>query len=79
MHVVGHQYIGVDQTITGCCRLLQCFEIKRVVLFVKKHGLPVDAACYDMLRNIGDEVSALARHSRIVLRRYRCGPCSKSY
>lgn len=53
MHMVGHQYIGVDQTMIGCRRLLQRFEIKRAVLLVKKHGLPVDAACNDMLGNQG--------------------------
>jgi hypothetical protein len=45
------------------CSLPQCRQIKRVVLRLKEHRLPVDPARDDMLWNIGDKVSRLAGHS----------------
>jgi len=44
-----------------CRRLLQCLQVKCVVLFVDEYGLSVDAACHDVLWNIGYEVSELAQ------------------
>ena len=64
MHVVGHKNIGMNQTIVRCRRLLQCLQVMCVVLFVEEYGLSVDAACYDVLWNIGYEVSELAWHTK---------------
>lgn len=66
MHMVGHKNISMNEATVCCRRIIQRVQVMGVILFVKEYGLPVDAACYDMLWNIGNEVSELARHTRII-------------
>ena len=78
MHVIGHQDVGMNEAIIVCSGVSQCLAIVCVISVVKKHRLPIHAACNDVLRNIRNEESTLARHRRIVVRRDLRGPLAIS-
>jgi len=51
VNVVGHEYVGVNNTVPIGSRFLQPVEVAVVVLLGKKTGLSVDAALNNMLRD----------------------------
>ena len=66
MHVIGHEHVGMHLALAVVCSISQCVQVKSVVLGLKKHRLSIHAARDDMLWNMRDKVSWLARHRRIL-------------
>lgn len=63
MHVIGHQYIGMDAATCLGGMLRQPFKIDAVILVREEAGLPVIAALNQMLGNARQRKARTARHS----------------
>lgn len=62
MHVVGHQYVGVDTATGLACVFTQPVEVIAVVLVSEEAGPPVVAALDDVQGNVRQRQASSARH-----------------
>jgi hypothetical protein len=56
MDMVGHQYVGMDSTVTGLCNALQDLQVFEIILRLEKHRFRGMASLHEMggnVRNVG--------------------------
>lgn len=62
MHVIGHQYIGVQVAACVAQPIRQLGHVGAVVLIAEATGVPVMAALHDVQRHFGDMDTGAAGH-----------------